>query len=33
MSLSRILPLKCSAEATRGHHLSPVHLSSSDPST
>lgn len=28
MSLSRILSLKCRAEASRGHHLSPVRLSS-----
>lgn len=29
MKLSRISPLKCRAEASRGHHLSLVHLLSS----
>lgn len=29
MKLSRIFPLKCGAEASRGHHLSLVHLHSS----
>lgn len=33
MSLSRILPLKCRAEASRGHHLFPVRLSSPVPTT